>query len=205
MATKTDSKNSPFAPPMNYPGLDLPVHDFSKGYHPEEIEQHEWSIGKYNEIRNHMYVSEIYTSRKAAVHMGLDIWTEAYAPVFAVADGTLLGVTNNDNHLDYGPTLVYEIAYQNQPLYVLYGHLHWDSVKDFTAGSSIKKGQQLGVIGTDAENGGWVPHLHMQLSIRKPEAIDMPGVVDISDREEAIIRYPDPQMLTGRFYPETTK
>jgi murein DD-endopeptidase MepM/ murein hydrolase activator NlpD len=189
-----------YAQPMNYPDTDLPVHDFSKGYHPEEITKHTWSIGKYNEVRNQMYVSEIYTSRKAAIHIGIDIWTEAFAPVYAVADGTLLGITNNNNHLDYGPTLVYEIEFDEKPLYVLYGHLNWDSIQELEAGMTLKKGQKLGLIGTVEENGGWVPHLHMQLSVNKPEKIDMPGVVDISDREEAVNLYPDPQILTGNFY-----
>ena len=47
---------------------------------------------------------------------------------------------------------------------------------------------------------GWPPHVHFQLSLVEPVTHDMPGAVLQSDREHALRTYPDPQLVTGRFY-----
>lgn len=89
---------------------------------------------------------------------------------------------------------------QEKKLYALYGHLSVDSLQGLESGMKVRKGQILGTVGDFHENGGWAPHLHLQLSIENPGKADMPGVVAESELPDAIRRYPDPQWITGRFY-----
>lgn len=45
-------------------------------------------------------------------------------------------------------------------IYYLYGHL---STTTLEVGQSVTRGQIIGLIGDEAVNGGWFPHLHLQI------------------------------------------
>ena len=53
-------------------------------------------------------------------------------------------------------------------------------------------------MGEEHENGGWPPHVHVQMSLHEPEDGDLPGVVKGEDREDALALYPI-QLICGRF------
>ena len=59
----------------------------------------------------------------------------------------------------------------------------------------------MSYLGDEKENGGWPPHLHIQLSFKKPDNLDIPGVVSLADRLEALDLYPDPRQVLGPLYP----
>jgi murein DD-endopeptidase MepM/ murein hydrolase activator NlpD len=82
----------------------------------------------------------------------------------------------------------------------LYGHLSTESLDDLEVGQSVQKGTLLAKMGTKAENGGWEPHVHFQLSLIEPTKPDLPGVVHRDDREQALRDYPDPRLVLGRLY-----
>ena len=67
-------------------------------------------------------------------------------------------------------------------------------------GESVVEGQVIATVGDKSVNGGWEPHLHFQLSWKKPEVNDMPGVVAREDREWALEQYPDPRIILGPIY-----
>lgn len=50
------------------------------------------------------------------------------------------------------------------------------------------------------ENGGWTPHLHLQLCTEKPNECDMPGVVSQKDIATMLEVYPDPRLVLGNLY-----
>ncbi|MFO8028936.1 MAG: hypothetical protein R6U28_03670 [Cyclonatronaceae bacterium] len=85
-------------------------------------------------------------------------------------------------------------------LYALHGHLSRASLGVVTEGMPLKKGQVFAEVGKEEENGGWVPHLHFQLSRERPAEPDLPGVVAEEDLEEALHRYPDPRLILGNLY-----
>ncbi|EOD36591.1 hypothetical protein EMIHUDRAFT_226078 [Emiliania huxleyi CCMP1516] len=47
------------------------------------------------------------------------------------------------------------------------------------------------------ENGGWPPHVHYQLSMRRPRTHDLPGVVSFDDVTRAQDAFPDPRLVLG--------
>jgi peptidoglycan LD-endopeptidase LytH len=196
--------------PEQWPSVDL-----SGGYNPDVLGGGEWGAGGYAERRPGMYTSAIFGGRRY-IHMGIDFWAPAGTPVYSFCDGRILIWRDNDNPLDYGPTIVTEHLIktgdqalkselrisadaESIPIYALYGHLSRSSLEGLEAGRVIRAGEQIGELGSVAENGGWVPHLHFQISRKRPDVPDMPGVVAPEELEEALETYPDPGIFLGPF------
>lgn len=187
------------------------VLDLTGGYNPQAITLKPPSIGRYNEKREGMYTTDLFSGVRN-IHVGLDIWVPAGTPVHAFADGKVLFFRDNDNPGDYGPTIVtshrlsaklfQQDAVDDQEVMVcaLFGHLTRDSLQNVSDGMAFGSGDIIARVGDHLENGGWVPHLHFQLSLERPHEPDMPGVVSEEHRQESLIRYPDPQLILGRYY-----
>lgn len=132
--------------------------------------------------------------------MGIDLFAPVGTEVRAFADGKILLFGNNSAHLDYGYTLVTEHRFGGVSLYALYGHLNRASIETKKCDQLIKAGELIAWLGDRSENGGWLPHLHFQLSYERPTVPDMPGVVRDSDRAIGLIKYPDPRLVLGPIY-----
>ncbi|NGP90068.1 peptidoglycan DD-metalloendopeptidase family protein [Fodinibius halophilus] len=196
-----DFSDYQFAKVMDYPDDtdELYLFDFSKGYDADFIRQQGWGIGQYNEKRSNMYETSLFNSERN-VHVGIDIWAGAGEAVYNIYEGTVAYKQNNDNAGDYGPTIVMKYELNGDDLYALYGHLSEESLQMVKAGEQIPQGQKIATLGGPAVNGGWVPHLHFQLSVEDPGEADMPGVVSPDKRDKALDLYPDPRSVLGKLY-----
>ena len=67
-------------------------------------------------------------------------------------------------------------------------------------GRRFNAGDELGWLGGREENGGWPPHVHFQLCLKRPDTHDLPGVVTRAEREEALRLYPDPRLVLGKLW-----
>lgn len=204
----SDAQRSAFDPDalkrqQFHPVIDIGEHwkvlDLTKGYHPEEISLDPPSIGRYNEIRRNMYNTGLFRGIRN-IHMGIDIWVPAGTPVHAFADGKILSARDNANPGDYGPTIVTEHKLGQMTIYALFGHLTRESLHKVVGGKPLHRGEVFTEVGDVQENGGWLPHLHFQLSLERPAEPDMPGVVSEEDHAEALTKWPDPQLVLGRLY-----
>ena len=68
-------------------------------------------------------------AERRSVHLGLDVWTPAEAPVCAPLAGTVAMLRNNDVRLDYGPVVI--LVHQTDDgvrFWSLYGHLSLPSL-----------------------------------------------------------------------------
>lgn len=188
-----------FAPVIELPP-GTPVFDFTNGYDPNHnLSRGGYGIGRYDERRPGMYTSALFGSNRV-VHMGIDLGAPIGTPVHAFYDGTVHLFGYNGAEGDYGWTLVTCHLLDGVALYALYGHLSARSIAGKTHGQPIRRGDVLGWVGDRDENGGWNPHLHLQLSYQRPERPDMPGVVSDEEREEARRLYPDPRLVLGPIY-----
>lgn len=196
-----DYSSYDFAKVMNYPDDfdQFYIFDFTKGYDAEFIRSKGWGIGRYNEQRTNMYDTPLFDSRRN-IHMAIDVWYNADAPVYSFWEGTVAYKQENDNAGDYGPTIVIKYELNDQTLFSLYGHLSRKSLDMVTVGENVNKGQQIATLGDESVNGGWAPHLHFQLAHQDPGEADMPGVVAEEDHEEALQNYPDPRTILGNLY-----
>lgn len=187
-----------FHPVMELPG-DALVLDLGRRRDTSFIRELEWAIGRYDEKRRHMYLAPQYEGRRN-IHMGIDLWTRAGAPVYVFAGGEIAYLADHDQEGNYGPTIVTRHRLEEAPLWALHGHLSRDSLQRWKPGDPVGRGALLGRLGTEEENGGWVPHLHFQISREDPGGADMPGVVAGEERREALRRYPDPRIILGDIY-----
>lgn len=159
------------------------------------------AIGKYGEHRPGSYTTPQYQGESPReYHVGIDLVASPGSPVFAFADGEIFANVVHDRALDYGPTLITQHLIDGKPLWALHGHLAAISISNWKVGTPIRRGEKLAEVGSKAENGGWFPHLHFQLSRIKPLGADLPGVVSVKDLEQALIDFPDPRQVLGSIY-----
>ncbi|MFO1201849.1 MAG: aminotransferase class III-fold pyridoxal phosphate-dependent enzyme [Tabrizicola sp.] len=97
-------------------------------------------------------------------HLGIDIFAPAGMAIHAPLDGTVESVTYNADPLDYGHTLIlrHETA-KGRPFFTLYGHLGGSLPGLCQPGQTIRAGELIAHLGDWHENGGWAPHLHLQV------------------------------------------
>jgi 4-aminobutyrate aminotransferase-like enzyme len=162
-----------------------------------DIDRVTCGIGRYGEPRL-VYTSGLFarsaapTAERRTIHLGLDLFAPAGTPVFAPLDGVVHATAFNDAPLDYGPVVVL----RHECFFTLYGHLSVETLSSLTAGDRIAAGQQFATLGAREVNGGWTPHLHMQVLLDDlDDACDFPGVSYPS--EFAVYRElsPDPNRI----------
>jgi murein DD-endopeptidase MepM/ murein hydrolase activator NlpD len=104
-------------------------------------------------------------------------------------------VAYNANFLDYGGTLVLE---HPGGWYSLYGHLERAVASRWQPGTPIQAGQELALLGSPDENGGWEPHLHLQCMLDMGQHYgDFPGVCLPEELTQYRALCPDPYPLLG--------
>ena len=72
-------------------------------------------------------------------------------------------LTYNADPLDYGHTLILEHDLNGTRVFTLYGHLGGTLPALCQPGQSVKAGDLIAHLGDWPENGGWAPHLHVQI------------------------------------------
>lgn len=171
------------------------------GNHKLSIEEQRvtpYTVGKYDENRN-IYNTELFSDGRS-LHIGLDLGGPVGTTVHSFMAGTIHSAGYNPEPGDYGNVIITTHEINGVQVWALFGHLDSQSGSEWKAGDVVEKGQCLGRFGDMTENGGWFPHVHFQLSLVEPVTHDMPGAVLVSERDRALVMYPDPQNITGRYY-----
>lgn len=155
--------------------------------------------GGYLEVRP-FYSTDAYHAKlgkSRTTHLGIDFWLPAGTAVHAVLPGTVFCVHDNDHEKDYGPTLILSHEVEGRVLFfTLYGHLSRSTIRFLKIGQQIEKGDLIGYLGTEQENGNWVPHLHFQLILDMLENThDFPGVMYPDEIRVWRSICPDPNLL----------
>lgn len=154
-------------------------------------------IGKYGEDRT-IYRSALYTAKDEArsIHLAIDLFVPTGTPVFAPLDGLVHSFKDNNNFLDYGPTIILEHNFNDVKFYTLYGHLRRDSLKGLSEGRKVQAGERIAWVGREKENGFWPPHLHFQIiTDLLGHKGDFPGVARPSEKDYYLTLCPDPNIL----------
>lgn len=156
-----------------------------------------WAIGRYDELRPGMYTTALFEPGRH-LHVGVDLGGPVGTAVHAFWSGRIVHAGYNPADGDYGHVLVTEHRLAHDALlYALFGHLSAASTARWSPGERVERGQVLGWLGDRHENGGWAPHVHLQLSWDRPATHDLPGTVHAADRDRALARYPDPRRILG--------
>jgi 4-aminobutyrate aminotransferase-like enzyme/Ser/Thr protein kinase RdoA (MazF antagonist) len=161
-------------------------------------------VGRYDEARL-LYTSPLFspggalTGERRVVHLGIDLFTEAGAPVFAPIEGEVYAFAHNPAPLDYGHVIILKHRTSGgHTFYTLYGHLSAESLEGLSVGGPVAKGEEIASLGSPGENGGWTPHLHFQIITDLLDSdSDFPGVCRASRREVWRSFSPDPNLILG--------
>ena len=134
---------------------------------------------------------------RRTVHLGVDVFMPAGTPIHAPCDGVVETVEFRDVRLDYGGMVVLRHETPTRDAFwTLYGHLSRESVESLRAGARVAKGTRFAALGDANENGGWDPHLHIQLALLTDGMEgDWPGVADPDDVEVWKAICPNPAAL----------
>jgi len=157
-----------------------------------------YGVGGYMEHRTIYSRSEHFSTgdEPRRLHLGVDIWGDAGTPVYAPIAGNIHSFRDNNNHGDYGPTIILRHDLDGLELYTLYGHLSRNDLNGLHIGGPVKKGQKMGSFGEQDENGHWPPHLHFQLMFdMEGMQGDYPGVAKFSEKEKWMVNIPDPNLI----------
>jgi murein DD-endopeptidase MepM/ murein hydrolase activator NlpD len=160
-----------------------------------------YGIGGYLEKRAIYRRSEVFATSESNfrnVHLGVDIWTCAGAPIFVPFEGKVHSFRDNAGFGDYGPTIILEHEIQGKKLFSLYGHLFRSDLEILEIGKIFQAGEILCHVGPFPENGDWPPHLHFQLMWDLGQNWgDYPGVAAEKDLEFYQENCPDPNRMLG--------
>lgn len=158
------------------------------------------AIGGYGEDRVVYKRSKHFGMGENArsIHLGVDLWAPVGTNVIAPFDSAIHSFKNNDNHGDYGGTIILTHNMEGQQFYTLYGHLSLKSLENKEDGAFIEPGKPFAQLGNPKENGGWPPHLHFQI-IRDmlDKKGDFFGVTSPIEKDKMMHLCPNPNIILG--------
>jgi murein DD-endopeptidase MepM/ murein hydrolase activator NlpD len=132
--------------------------------------------------------SPVQPERFSGYHTGVDVEyedTTTQVPVYAICDGEIV---LRQWVGGYGATLILKCQFENQAIYVLYGHLDSNS---FTQNSQVNQSVQIAILGEGQTQTTDFERKHLHLSISKNK-LDLRGYVD---NESELNQWLDPQEL----------
>ena len=124
-----------------------------------------YGLGLYGENRT-VYATPQFadaaSSERRTIHLGIDVFAPAGTPVHAPLPGKVRHLTYNADPLDYGHTLILEHDLGGTRVFTLYGHLA-ATLPSLHPTVDVQAGQIIAHLGDWPENGGWAPHIHVQI------------------------------------------
>jgi hypothetical protein len=124
----------------------------------------------------------------------VDYWASDGTDIYLPCDAMLWSKKDNQNYLDYGPTLIFKLLIPNEHFtFMLFGHLSRNSLNIHELQDTVNAGTRIGSLGNETENGQWPPHLHLQLmkTINTPDG-DYPGLCDENTLADYRSNCPEP-------------
>jgi Peptidase family M23 len=162
--------------------------------------EHIW--GGYLEDRTHLWRG-LYDNPEAIIHLGVDYNVPAGTPTITPVNATIVHVFADDSLVNgWGGRII--MASRDVP-FLIYGHLIHDTLP--VVGQEFRAGEVVGYIAGPEENGGWVPHLHVQcvsidwLDQYMDDLTLIDGYVLTKLSHEFLMEIaPDPTLLVGKLY-----
>ena len=170
-------------------------------------------VGRYGEARLLYDAPDFHTPgndgpEARTIHLGLDLFAPPGTPVHSPLAGVVASVKDNHQPRDYGPTVIlrHPAGDGGPGFHTLYGHLDHATLGHLEPGQRIAAGEVIGWLGGADVNGGWPPHLHLQVIALDPLCDDgiegadphnFPGVALQRLRAVWESVLPDPSALAG--------
>lgn len=169
-------------------------------------------IGPWGEARTvysgDMFVSRLIEKTRRIRHLGLDLFMAAGTKLYTPIAATVVSVEIEPDPLGYGCLIALRHQPEGCPAFTsLWGHLAHEALGRLKAGDRLEAGALVGEMGAPAENGGWAPHLHLQLSVdTRLSATEILGVGEERYLDVWAELFPDANAFAGiapEFYEKT--
>jgi murein DD-endopeptidase MepM/ murein hydrolase activator NlpD len=150
----------------------------------------DFSHGGYLEDRNHMWRGS-YLQPAGAIHLGIDFTVPEGTEVHLPTDMILHSATTDpDQNGGWGGKAVFKLP---DGLFVIFGHLELNGILVTSQRQQYMAGDRIGTIASANWNGGWDPHLHVQIvgPGRNPELVDGYSHLYETIRQD----FPDPSIV----------
>lgn len=153
------------------------------------------SYGGYLEDRSILWQGH-YQSPENMIHLGMDFNVPAKTPVRLPFFGKVVfAIHDKDMSGGWGGRV--DFFNEEGQFYFILGHLGQDA-ELHTKGFMFGKGCVVGFVGSHHENGGWFPHLHLQI-VSKEEYEKHPDPMKIDgygggSTDDLRARFPDPHV-----------
>ncbi len=132
-----------------------------------ELFRCDYSYGGYLEDRSTLWNGH-YHNPNSMIHLGVDFNVPQGTDIHMPYDGICSFVSHSPDQVGgWGGRI--DFYNQERDFYFILGHLSLNSelhkhvVMPPEPPFTLKKGSKVGYIGSSDENGGWAPHLHLQL------------------------------------------
>lgn len=157
----------------------------------------DYSSGGYLENRTKLLI-HTYLNGRTAIHLGIDYNVPSATRVYTPWDGEIIKITNDkDTNGGWGGRIdLYNKEYE---YYFIIAHLSPITYLTTSLGVLQRQGEFIGLVGDHKENGGWFPHVHLQ--IVTPREYDTNMEIDgYSDRRPDLwSKYPNPNWINSLF------
>jgi len=169
-------------------------------------------IGPWGEARTvysgDMFVSRLIDETRRTRHLGLDLFMAAGTRLYTPLAATVVSVEIEKDPLGYGCLIALRHEPEGCPAFVsLWGHLAHEALGRLKAGDRLDAGALIGEMGASTENGGWAPHLHLQISTEtRLSATEILGVGEERYLDVWAELFPDARTYAGiapEFYAKT--
>ena len=162
------------------------------------------AVGRHDEARL-LYTTPAFAAgdgtldEHRTIHLGLDLFAAAGTAVHAPLAGEVHAADEHRTRLDYGGVIVLRHRTDDgHAFFTLYGHLDPASFTGLAVGQRVERGQRIAALGAPDRNGGWTPHLHLQIICDLLGlGSDFPGVSTAGRRDVWLAVSPDPNLLVG--------
>ncbi|WP_028219722.1 aminotransferase class III-fold pyridoxal phosphate-dependent enzyme [Paraburkholderia oxyphila] len=160
-------------------------------------------VGPWGEKRtvysNAAFESRFINGQHRVCHLGVDLFMPAGTAVHTPLDATVRSVQIEPDPLDYGGLVALLHEPQGCPPFVtLWGHMGHEALARLKPGQRLAAGDLVGYMGAADENGGWTPHLHLQVSTDVDlSATEVLGVGEAAYLDVWADMFPDVAALAG--------
>ncbi|MGZ0700759.1 aminotransferase class III-fold pyridoxal phosphate-dependent enzyme [Pseudomonas piscis] len=160
-------------------------------------------IGPWGEERT-IYTDTAFESRfiegqRRIIHLGVDLIMPAGTPLYTPVAGVVQSVEVEREPLGYGGLIMLKHSPEGCPPFLtLWGHMAQEALDRLQPGDCLEAGALVGYMGADTENGGWLPHLHVQMSTDiQLKACEFIGVGERAYLDVWADLFPDASTLAG--------
>jgi murein DD-endopeptidase MepM/ murein hydrolase activator NlpD len=121
----------------------------------------DYSYGGFLEDRSNLWKAHYMKDSHSFMHLGVDYYVPEGTEVALPLDGTIAHVmADKDQNGGWGGRVLMQLKH-NRELFALFGHLAHNLY--VSAGDSCNEAKIIGKVAGHKDNGGWYPHLHLQI------------------------------------------